>query len=99
MEFKDEAVKFFKALGDPTRYEIVCMLLQSGEVSCTECSEHFKLSNPALSHHYRVLQNAGVVSGRKEGAHVYYKLNAETLKRFVPGFADVHTQCFEEVTA
>ena len=82
MTFKSEAVKFFKALADPTRYEIVCMLLHQGEVSCGEFSDTFQLSNPALSHHYRVLDNAGLISARKEGAHVFYHLNPEQLNRF-----------------
>ncbi|MBI1729840.1 helix-turn-helix transcriptional regulator [Candidatus Acetothermia bacterium] len=96
-DFKGEAVKFFKALGDPTRYEIICMLLHQKEMSCGECREHFRLSNPAMSHHYRVLENAGLIMSRKRGSHVFYHLNKESLERFVPGFTDVHKECLEEI--
>ncbi len=97
-DFKSDAVKLFKALGDPTRYEIICMLLHERELGCGECRERFQLSNPAMSHHYRVLENAGLITARKEGSHIFYRLNIESLEKFVPGFSEVHRECFEEIT-
>lgn len=85
-----EAVKVFKALADPTRYRIVVMLVERGEVGCGELAQEFPLSLPALSHHYRVLENAGLIHTRKEGSHVFFRLNGEHLRRFVPGFVEAH---------
>lgn len=85
-----EAVKVFKALGDPTRYRIVVMLAQRGELGCADFTEEFHLSLPAMSHHYRVLENAGLAMMRKEGSHVFIHLNVERLRRFVPGFEEAH---------
>lgn len=87
-----EAIKVFKALADPTRYEMVRMLLRcsNGELSCREFEKVFDLSKPAMSHHYRVLENAGLVSSRKAGIYVYYQIDRERLEKFVPGFAMAH---------
>lgn len=87
----EEAVKIFKALADPTRYEMIRLLYnEGGEISCSNCAEKFKLSAPALSHHYRILQNAGLITARKEGSFVFYKLNRIYLEKFVPKFAQAH---------
>jgi DNA-binding transcriptional ArsR family regulator len=87
----EEAVKIFKALADPTRYEMIRLLYsEGGEISCSDCAQRFKLSAPALSHHYKILQNAGLITARKEGAYVFYKLNRAYLEQFVPGFAKAH---------
>jgi len=92
MTFSKRAVRVFKALGDSTRYRIVCALLEEGELGCTELAKMFDLSNPALSHHYRVLENAGLISARKEGTCVFWCVRAGELERFVPGFAEAHLQ-------
>jgi DNA-binding transcriptional ArsR family regulator len=91
MALAEEAVKIFKALSDPTRYEMIRLLYsEGGEISCTNCAERFRLSAPALSHHYRILQNAGLITARKEGTFVFYKLNKTYLEKFVPRFSQVH---------
>ncbi|MBI3287667.1 MAG: winged helix-turn-helix transcriptional regulator [Chloroflexi bacterium] len=91
-EFSREAVKVFKALADPTRYQMVRMLLRckDGELGCVEFERAFDLSKPAMSHHYRVLENAGLVSSRKTGLYVYYKLHRDRLESFIPSFDRVH---------
>lgn len=88
--FHGEAVRVFKALADPTRYQIVRLLVEHGELSCGWLNEQFELSASAMSHHYKVLENAGLVSSRKEGVYGYYRLNPERLDRFLPCFQQVH---------
>lgn len=83
-----EAVKVFKALADPTRYRLVALLTRRTEVGCSEVARRFALSAPALSHHYRVLEHAGLVVTRKVGSHVFIRLNPGQLRRFVPGFLE-----------
>jgi len=92
MSFSDEAVKVFKALADPTRYAIVCQLLERGEIGCRDFADCFPLSTPTLSHHYRVLENAGLIRARKEATYVYYQLDRERLEMFIPNFARAHCQ-------
>ena len=87
--FTKDAIKIFKALSDPVRYEMVKMLI-TGEKSCGDFNKAFKLSRPAMSHHYRILENAGLVNMRKEGLHGYFLLDKEKLEKFIPEFSKIH---------
>ena len=78
------AVKVFKALGDPTRFQIVRMLVEQEELGCGDFGASFGLSAPALSHHTRVLQECGLITMRKEGPHHFFRLQREQLARFAP---------------
>ncbi len=91
-DFSQEAIKIFKALSDPTRYEIIKMLFISEEMGCGEFECAFQLSRSAMSHHYRVLENAGLVASRKQGLHVYYRLEREQVDRFLPSFYQIHCE-------
>ncbi len=91
-DFSHEAIKIFKALSDPTRYEMVKMLLDCEELGCGELEGAFQLSKSAMSHHYRVLENAGLVASRKAGLYVYYRLEKERLDMFLPHFFQVHCE-------
>jgi ArsR family transcriptional regulator len=91
-DFSLEAIKVFKALSDPTRYELIKMLLNCAELGCGELEGAFQLSKSAMSHHYRVLENAGLVVSRKQGLHVYYRLERERLDKFLPDFSQVHCE-------
>ncbi len=84
--FDKQAVKIFKALGDPNRYSILRLLVEKGELSCADFDGRLKLSKPAMSHHYRILENAGLIEVRKEGLHFYMKPNMAVLEQFVPKF-------------
>ena len=90
--FDKQAVKVFKALGDPSRHGILRLLVQKGELSCADFDGKFKLSKPAMSHHYRILENAGLIEVRKEGLHFYMKANKAMLERFVPNFNKTHVK-------
>lgn len=92
LTFADEAIRVFKALADRTRYEVVRTLVASDEVCCAQFVETFDLSAPALSHHLRVLESCGLIQGRKQGLHMFYRLNREQLRQYVPEFERVHVQ-------
>lgn len=78
----DAAIRVFRALSDQTRYRIVQILEQRGEVSCAELSRAFPLSAPALSHHFRILRDSGLIVLRKEGAYHHFSLDRRLLLRF-----------------
>lgn len=90
MEFQKQAVKIFKALADETRYKIIRLLLERGEMSCADFDQEFSLSKPAMSHHYRVLENSGLILTRKKGLHIFVRLNEEIMNQFLPDFKKVH---------
>ena len=88
--FARESVRVFKALGDPTRYEILCMLLRDDELANGRIQEAFSLSAPTLSHHCKVLENAGLIDSRREGQSVIHRADRERLRKYLPAFERVH---------
>jgi DNA-binding transcriptional ArsR family regulator len=69
----------FRAVSDPTRRAILD-LLEDGEKSAKELGSPFRISQPALSQHLRVLRNAGLVTTRRDGRFRYYRLEPARLK-------------------
>ena len=71
----------FKALGDPTRLEIVGMLADAGGELCVcEIEPRFDLSQPTISHHLRLLREAGIVRAQRRGSWVYYAIDPEAIE-------------------
>lgn len=68
--------RVFKAMGDENRLTILA-LLHSGERCACRLQEALEISQPTLSHHMRILQDAGLVSARKEGKWIHYSLSEE----------------------
>src|SRR5258708_26845294 len=82
---EDDAVvqaRLLKALADPTRLRILSLLSRhEGEVSVFEIVESFTLEQPTISHHLRILRDAGLVDCRKKGLWAYYYVRREALSR------------------
>lgn len=72
----------FKALGDPTRLEIISMLSEAENLCVNVIAERTGMSQPAISQHLKVLKNAGFLNAKKMGMHVHYSLNREKVKEF-----------------
>jgi DNA-binding transcriptional ArsR family regulator len=64
----------FKALSDATRREIL-RLLSHGEKTAGELAEQFDMTKPSMSHHFTVLKQADLISSRREGQQIWYRLN------------------------
>lgn len=71
-----KAVDLFHALSDETRLEIVHRL-SGGERCVCDLTDALDSAQSRLSFHLKVLKDAGIVSGRKQGRWMYYCLNAE----------------------
>ena len=87
---KEEAadlVQLFRALGDETRLQIVRLLGQQAEPLCVcNVEAAFNLAQPTISHHLKVLREAGLVTTERHGVWIYYQLNRarfEPLGEFV----------------
>lgn len=82
---EDDAVtqaRLLKALADPTRLRILNLLSRhEGEVCVFEIVESFTLEQPTISHHLRILRDAGLVDCRKKGLWAYYYVRREVLNR------------------
>ena len=68
----------FKALSDPTRVAILNRLAQ-GEACVCDLNATFDLSQPTISHHLRVLRDAGLVEASRRGTWAYYRVVPEAL--------------------
>ena len=64
---------FFSALGDPTRLRIVNMIANEELCSC-EIMAALKLTQPTNSHHLGILERGGVITSRREGKWVFYRI-------------------------
>lgn len=80
--------KVFKALGDPTRRQIL-RLLREREMTAGEIAEYFALAKPTLSGHFGVLREAELVVSEKAGTTITYRLNVSVLEEALLGFAGV----------
>jgi ArsR family transcriptional regulator len=71
----------FKALADPTRVSIINRLA-GGEACCVcDLTDVFELSQPTVSHHLRILREAGLVEAERRGTWAYYRLVPEAIDR------------------
>jgi ArsR family transcriptional regulator, arsenate/arsenite/antimonite-responsive transcriptional repressor len=70
-----------KALGDPVRLQLVDVLRKhAGKVCVCELVPLFDLSQPTVSHHLKVLRDAGLVGSERSGLWAYYYVNADALE-------------------
>ncbi|WP_308285415.1 ArsR/SmtB family transcription factor [Actinoplanes hulinensis] len=65
----------FKALGDPVRLRLMSMIASAadGEICVCDLSAAFPLTGPTISHHLRILREAGLVDCSRRGTWVYYR--------------------------
>ncbi len=71
---QEQITKFFTAMGDPIRLQIV-LLLREQPLNVGDIANQFNISRPAISHHLKVLKEAKVVQSEKTGQEVYYSMN------------------------
>ena len=89
----DQASAFapmFKALGDPVRLRLLSMIASAGggEVCVCDLTGEFALTGPTISHHLKVLREAGLVDSDRRGTWVYYRLVPAALA-LLAGLLDV----------
>jgi ArsR family transcriptional regulator, arsenate/arsenite/antimonite-responsive transcriptional repressor len=72
----------FRALGDPTRREIL-RLLRDGPKTSGEIAEHFSSSWPTVSRHLAVLRDAGLILSERSGQQIVYELNTTVFQDLI----------------
>ncbi|MFH8614929.1 ArsR/SmtB family transcription factor [Streptomyces sp. NPDC017979] len=82
--------RVFKALGDPVRLRLLSMIAsrKGGEVCVCDLTPAFDLSQPTISHHLKLLREAGLIASERRGTWVYYRLLPEMTDRL----ADILTR-------
>jgi len=71
----------FKALGDPVRLRLMSMIASVPEICVCDLISAFDLSGPTISHHLRVLREAGLVAAGRGGTWVWYRRRSEAFRQ------------------
>jgi ArsR family transcriptional regulator len=70
----DPDVQLFQALADPTRLAILRELAGAPEVCACDFTDCCDVQQPTVSHHLRVLREAGIIDSERRGTWIYYRL-------------------------
>jgi len=76
-----EGATVFKALADPIRLRLMSIIASAGGELCVcDITPQFDVSGPTISHHLKVLREAGIVGSERRGLWAYYYVNPEALE-------------------
>jgi ArsR family transcriptional regulator, arsenate/arsenite/antimonite-responsive transcriptional repressor len=78
-----ELAPLFKAIGDPVRLRLLSLIAchEGGEACVCDLTDAFELTGPTISHHLKVLKQAGLIDSQRRGTWVYYWINPQALSR------------------
>ncbi|MFG1842685.1 ArsR/SmtB family transcription factor [Micromonospora sp. NPDC049175] len=71
----------FKALGDPVRLRLMSMIASVPEMCVCDLTPAFELSGPTISHHLKVLREAGLVDSERRGTWVWYRVRPDAFRQ------------------
>jgi len=80
----------FRALADPTRLAVFESVVAS-EMSVSELTTRFNVSQPAISQHLATLRNCGLVAQRREGKHIFYRAEPDGMKPMIDWLSHYRT--------
>jgi ArsR family transcriptional regulator len=77
-----ELARVFKAIGDPVRLRLLSLIAShaGGEACVCDLTGAFDLTGPTISHHLKVLREAGIIDGERRGTWIYYRVLPDTLR-------------------
>ncbi len=73
--------KLLQAVADPLRLRIVRQLAQVGAVCACDIAASYQVSQPTVSHHLRVLREAGWIAGERRGTWIWYSVRPDAVAR------------------
>jgi DNA-binding transcriptional ArsR family regulator len=80
-----QAVKVYKALGEPTRIKIAMLLTEEKNLCCSDIGSKLEsVAGSTLSHHLKQLTECGLLTLRKDGTYIYYSVNKEVALKYAP---------------
>jgi ArsR family transcriptional regulator len=78
---RDEiAIRVARALADPTRFRLFREIVAHGEICCRDLTTRLGVTQATVSHHLRILSDAGLVASRRAGQFSYFRGRAETVR-------------------
>ncbi|MBT5855490.1 helix-turn-helix transcriptional regulator [bacterium] len=85
-QHNDKFIKFFKALANEDRLEIIKLLKKNTEMCAQEVEKHFYLEQSTTSHHLNTLKRAGITKSRKKGRNIFYSVDYDSFERQLKEF-------------
>ncbi|GKU76520.1 helix-turn-helix transcriptional regulator [Paenibacillus sp. L3-i20] len=80
-----QAIKVYKALGEPTRLKIALLLIEEKNLCCSTIGNKLAtVAGSTLSHHLKQLTECGLLNLRKDGTYIYYSVNREVAAKYAP---------------
>ncbi|TWT07669.1 MULTISPECIES: helix-turn-helix transcriptional regulator [Planococcaceae] len=87
----DQIVKVHKALGDSTRYKVIQIIGEENSLCPAQLEGRLdSIPLSTLSHHLKQLSDCGILKPEKRGTYIFYSLNEDVAKKFVPHLYDSH---------
>jgi DNA-binding transcriptional ArsR family regulator len=84
--------ELWSAIADPSRRQVLDLIVSHGDVSASWLAGHVPFSRQAVSKHLVVLEQAGLVSRRKQGREVLFQVEADRLDQASRAMADLAAQ-------
>ena len=72
-------LRVLKALADPRRFKMLQQIASAGELTCGQVGDRFSLSQPTISHHLKILTEAGLLRVREVGQHHFISANVDLI--------------------
>ncbi|MNQ80918.1 Transcriptional repressor SdpR [compost metagenome] len=90
-----ECSSVFLALADSVRQDIVMMLTKHDELNVAQIVERTPMSRSAISHHLKILKQAGLLTSTKVGTEIYYSLDIEDSVKLLKAFLETTERILE----
>lgn len=83
------AVAMLRAMGNPHRMQVLCLLIGHGEMSVSAMLEHTTASQSALSQHLAKMREEGMVTFRREAQTLYYRISNPDVEKLMATLKDI----------
>lgn len=89
----EEDLRLLDGSRDPVRMEIILLLAPREAMNVGEIASQFRISRPAISHHLKVLKDAGIVKSERIGQEIFYRVNRDRVIAGLRRIADTIENC------
>ncbi len=81
--------EMLKALADQTRRDILSLLKEKGVLSAGEIANEFDITKASISHHLKILKDAKLVTSKRNGQNIMYRLNTTVFQSLISWIYDI----------
>ncbi len=81
--------EMLKALADQTRRDILSLLKERGVLTAGEIADEFDITKASISHHLKILKDAKLVTSKRNGQNIMYRLNTTVFQSLISWIYDI----------